>query len=356
MISNIDSIFFSIDVKEYDTNNIDLLKLLEESKEIAKADRVTEKIIELGGKKFIVMPNGARFHAYILHNDSLEIKFSQNRSKSKDNYPVAIRIKSLYLWEKGFLDSYTETLEFLKTIIKGDFIAEKISRADLCCHVDFLKFESMADITLSWRGNFKKTEHYFFNRKLNGLTFGTFAEKNVMCRIYDKSLEIKTSGKTWFNDIWQKSNMDIDNVWNVEFQVGRKFFKEHSIESVHDFILKMRGIWEYLTKDWISFINLDDDNVSRCTTKEAWIKIQNAYLDYCNFSPIKREKQLNRNAELLIPLLVGVLTSYGACKQNIVLDRVVNEFKEDLDKYLKEKKDNIPVEKLFFEKLEYMYS
>lgn len=356
MISNIDSIFFSIDVKNYDSNNEELLKLLEKSKEIAKNDRVTKKIIELGDKKFTILPNGARFHAYILHNDSLEIKFSQNRSKSKDNYPVAVRIKSLYLWEKGFINSYLETIEFLKTIINGDFIAAKISRADLCCHVDFLKFESMADITLSWRGNFKKVEHFFYNRKLNGLTFGSFAEKNVMCRIYDKSLEIKTSGKTWFNDIWLNSKMDIENVWNIEFQVGRKFFKEHSIETVQDFIIKMRGIWEYLTKDWITFINLDDENISRCTTKEIWLKVQDAYLDYCNFEPIKREKQLNRNAELLIPLLVGVLTSYGACKQNIVLDRVLKEFKDDLELYLKEKKESVPVEKLFFDKLEYMYS
>lgn len=356
MISNIDSIFFSIDVEKYDLNNSDLLNLLEKSKEDAKNNKMIDKVIELGGKKFTILPNGARFHAYILHNDSFEVKFSQNRSKNKDNYPVAIRIKSLFLWEKGFISAYMETIDYLKTVVKGEFIAEKISRADLCCHVDFLKFDSLHDIYHCWRGNFKKVEHYFFNRKLNGLTFGSFSEKNIMCRIYNKSLEIKTSGKTWFNDIWQKSNMNIDNVWNIEFQVGRKFFKEHSIETVQDFIIKMRGIWEYLTKDWITFINIDDENISRCTTKDLWLKVQDSYLDYCNFKPIKREKQLNRNAELLIPLLVGVLTSYGACKQNIVLDRVIKDFKEDLNTYLKDKKDNVPIEKLFYDKLEYIFS
>lgn len=356
MISNIDSIFFSLDIKDYDSNNYELLQFLESEKEASKQDRVTENIIKLGDKKFTVLPNGARFHAYILHNDSLELKFSQNRSKSKNNYPVSIRIKSLLLWEKGFINAYMDTIDYINTIVKGDIIAEKISRADLCCHTDKLKFENMLDIYENWRGNFRKVEHYFYNRKLNGFTFGSFNDLNVMCRIYDKSLEIKTSGKTWFTDIWQKQDMDIDNVWNVEFQVGRKFFRDYNIESISDFIVHMRGIWEYLTKEWISYINLDDSNISRCSTKKSWLDVQNAYLDYCNYAPIKREQQLNTSAEQLFPLLVGVLTSYGACKQKIVLDKVLVDFKKDLDKYLLDKKDNVPVEKLFYDKLEYMYS
>lgn len=356
MISNIDSIFFSLDIKNYEKNNKELLLFLESEKEESKEDRQLENIIKLGEKKFTILPNGARFHAYIIHNDSLEIKLSQNRSKSKNNYPVSIRIKSLYLWEKGFLNAYMETIEYIQTIIKGDIIADKLSRADLACHTDKLKFETMLDIHENWRGNFRKVEHYFYNRKLNGFTFGSFNDLNIMCRIYDKSLEIKTSGKTWFNEIWTSQDMDIENVWNVEFQVGRKFFREHNIETVNDFIVHMRGIWEYLTKDWITYINLDNSRKERCTTKDEWLEIQKTYQTYCNYVPIKREKQLNKDADNLIPLLVGVLTSYGACKQKIVLDKVIDDFKDDLDRYLKDKKDNVPVEQLFYDKLEYMYS
>ena len=356
MISNIDSIFFSLDIKNYDHNNKELLQFLEIEKEESKEDRLKENIINVGDRKFIILPNGARFHAYILHNESIEIKLSQARSRSKNNYPVSVRIKSLLLWEKGFIQAYLDTIDYIKTIIQGDIIAEKISRADLCCHTDKLKFDNMLDIYENWRGTFRKVEHYFYNRELNGLTFGSFNDKNVMCRIYDKSLEIKSSGKSWFNDIWIESKMDIDNVWNVEFQVGRKYFKDYNIETVQDFIINMRGIWEHLTKTWITYINMDDSNISRCTTKESWLDIQNSYLDYCNYKPIKREKQVNKNAQNLIPLLVGVFTSYGACKQKIVLDKVIDDFKKDIDKYLYDKKDNVPIEKLFYDKLEYIYS
>ncbi|WZL74069.1 hypothetical protein QBE52_04845 [Clostridiaceae bacterium 35-E11] len=356
VISNIDSIFFSLDIVDYEKNNRELLDYLEEKKESAKVDRMNEQRAMLGDKVFTIMPNGARFHAYILHNDSLEIKLAQNRSNSKNNYPVTIRIKSLYLWQNGFLDAYIETIEYLKTVIKGEILAEKLSRADLCCHTDNLKFETLYDIYEGWKGNFRKVEYFTYNRRTTGFSFGSFKEKNVMCRVYDKSLEIKTSKKTWFNEIWEKENMDIDNVWNVEFQVGRKFFKDYGIESVQDFVLKVRSIWEYLTKEWICYINNDNSRVERCTIKESWKDIQNAYLDYCYTTIIKREKQVNTKAEQLIPLLVGVLTSYGACKQKIVLDRVINDFKEDLRKYLEEKKDNMPVEQIFLDKLEYFFS
>ncbi|WZL73092.1 hypothetical protein QBE52_18940 [Clostridiaceae bacterium 35-E11] len=356
LISNIDSIFFSIDINKYEEENFDLLKYLEESKKQAKEDKLNDKVITLGDKNFKILPNGARFHSYILHNDTLELKFAQNRSKNGNNYPISIRIKSLYLWEKGFVDAYMAIIDYLKTIVKGDFIAEKISRADLCCHTDNLKFSTLCDIYESWRGSFRKVEYFMYNRKITGFSFGSFKEKNIMCRIYDKTLEIKTSGKVWFNHIWKKEGMDIENVWNVEFQVGRKFFKDYGVESVQDFILKMRSIWEHLTKTWICYINLDNDNITRCSAKKCWIEIQDAYLNYCYQQIIKREKQLNTKADELIPLLVGVLTSYGACKQKIVLDRVLDDFKKDMKNYLMFKKENTPIEKIFLDKLEYLFS
>lgn len=352
VISNIDSFFFSLDFEEYDINNQNLIERLEEEKEEAKIDRLKDIYVVLGDRKFKIMPNGSRFHSYILHNDNLEIKLARHRSKSKNNFPISIRIKSIYLWEKGFLNAYIATMDFITAIIKGNIISDKISRVDLCCHTDELF--PCSDLKL-WRGSFRKVELFTFNRAITGFSFGSFKEKNVMCRIYDKTLEIKSSNKSWFNAIWEKENMNINNIWNVEFQVGRKFFKEHDIDTCQDFILKMRGIWEKLTNHWINYIELDDSNISRCTVRNEWTNIQKAYLGYCLQEPIKRDKQKNYDAKKLVPQLVGILTTYGACKQKIILDNVVEEFKKDLDEYLADKKGDIPVEKLFFDKLEYLY-
>lgn len=355
MISNIDSIFFSIDIQDYEKSNQDLLIKLQDAKDQAKDNKLTELQISLGSKTFTILPNGARFHSYIIHNESLEIKFAKARSNSKSNYPISIRIKSLMLWEYGFIDAYVKTIEYINSIVKGNIIAEKLSRADMACHVDNFKIDSILDLNESWRGNFRKVNHYFYNRKINGLTFGSFADKNIMARIYDKSLEIK-SNKLWFNDIWLKEGMDIENVWNIEFQLGRTYFKEYQIESVADFIKSMRAIWEYLTTKWLSYVDLIYTRVERCPLKPIWEQISKAYLNYCNIVPIKREKQLNKRAEALIPQLVGVLTSYGACKYNLNLDNILTDFKKDIKEYLLEKKDNIQIEQIVYDKIEYLFS
>lgn len=356
MVSNIDSIFFSIDIDNYENLNNELLEKLQDYKDKAKDNKLTDLQITIQNKTFTILPNGARFHSYILHNESLEIKFAKARSKSKSNYPISIRIKSLMLWEYGFIDAYVKTIDYIKSIVKGEIIAEKLSRADMACHVDDFKIESILDLNESWRGNFRKVNHYFYNRKINGLTFGTFTEKNIMARIYDKSLEIKSSNKLWFNDIWLKEGMNINNVWNIEYQIGRNYFKENQIETVADFIKSMRAIWEYLTNTWLAFIDLTDTNISRCPLKPVWDKISKAYLNYCNTKPIRRQKQLNKRAEALIPQLVGVLTSYGACKYNLNLDNILTDFKKDIKEYLLEKKDNIPIEQIVYDKIEYLFS
>jgi len=356
MLSNIDSIFFSLDFNEYDNNNQDLIKNLELAKEQSKENKLNETIIDLAGKKFVILPNGARFHAYILHNDSMELKIAHGRSSSLTNYPVSIRIKSLKLWEDGFISAYEDTIETVKSIIKGEIIAEKISRADMCVHVDNFKLDNLNELYHSWRGTFRKVEHYFYNRKLNGITFGTFQDKNVMCRIYDKSLEIKSSNKLWFKTIWTKAGMDPENVWNIEYQIGRKYFKDREIETVTEFVVHMRGIWEELTTKFVSFIEQTDNNISRCPLKPEWEQITKAYQTYYQKVPIKREKQLNKRSEALIPLLIGVLTSYGACNLNVNMDKLFHQIKTDTKEYLHDRKDNIPIEQIILDKIEYMYS
>ncbi|WP_312700564.1 hypothetical protein [Sedimentibacter sp.] len=353
-ISNIDSLFFSVDIKDYEKNNQELIQLLELYKLQAKADTLQDTYVDYKTYRFKIMPNGLRFHSFILHNEIISISISSHRSANKENYPVAVRLKSLFLWQKGYLQAYEDSINILKDIFKGEFISEKISRADICCHTDSLQL-NLEDVN-SFRGTFKKNEIFMTNRKLSGLTFGTFTEKNVMLRIYNKSLEIKQSGKTWFNSIWEKQSMNIDNVWNVEYQIGRSFFKEHNIESVADFAVKSRSIWEQLTQTYCCYINLDNDNISRCSIKSEWLEIIQAYNEYIKQDLIKRDKQMRCTADELLPLLTGVLISYGACKYNFSLQDVLQDFNNDLSEYLKTKKGNADLSDLLLKRSQYIHS
>ena len=353
-IENIDSLFYSIDIKDFEKENEQFLNLLELMKLQAKADTMQDTFFDYKTYCFKILPNGLRFHSYILHNEIMSISISAHRSTNENNFPVAIRLKSSFLWQHGYLQAYEDSINILHDIFNGEFIKEKVSRADLCCHTDNINL-TLDDLS-NFRGTFKKNEFFLTNRKLSGITFGTFTEKNFMCRIYNKSLEIKTSGKSWFNEIWENKGMDIDKVWNVEFQVGRGFFKEHNIETVMDFALKARSIWEKLTSDFVCYINQDDSNISRCSIRPEWLALQSAYINYVKQDIIKRDKQMRCSADELLPLLTGVLISYGACKFNYSLDDVVSDFKIDLDKYLKERKGGIQLSDMLFQRSKYIYS
>ena len=108
--------------------------------------------------------------------------------------------------------------------------------------------------------------------------------------------------------------------------------------------------------DWI-FIIHDDMNISRCSTRKEWTSIQRSY-DY-NLQDeelIKRDKQMRCTSDELLPLLTGVLVSYGACKFNYTLEDVMHDFKYDLRKYLKERKGGITLSEMLLERSQYIHS
>ncbi|WP_202709701.1 hypothetical protein [Sporosalibacterium faouarense] len=316
-LPNIDTLIATLDLVDYDTDASNLLKTLEikkqESKNNVKEDSYENVLVTIGNMSFEIFPNGSRHHAYILHNDYYELKFARYRSRSVNNYPIFIKIKSACLWEKG----YTQAWEDIKTLISnniGEIATNKISRADLCCHTDELQIEA-SDID-RFSGKFRSDEIYRDDRKLSGFTFGSGKSKKIFCRIYNKTMEVvKKRQKLWFFNIWNENNMDKDNVWNVEFEIQRKFFKEYDIETVEDMFTKMSSLWKYCTFDWLQFKELDNNRKDRCSVTDSWINIQNSYNHIESKSLIKAEQRLDADADVLIPSIIGYITSFSARKK-----------------------------------------
>lgn len=316
-IPNIDTLIVTIDIKNYDKAAYGLLRKLEMLKAKAKL-LVKESSIEivqigLGNMIFQVFPNGSRHHAYILHNDLYEIKLAQYRSNAGDSYPVFLKIKSACLWNMGFFKAWETALKLINDNI-GEIIANKISRMDLCCHTDEISFKEEDINTFS--GRFRSDEIYRSDRKLSGFTFGSGANKKVSCRIYDKTLEIKQKRqKTWFYDIWKREGMETVKVWNIEFQIERKFFKEYDIETVEQAFEYISTIWNYCTTEWIVKKDLVYSRIKRCPTNKDWKNVQKVFSRIDSKSLIKRKEQLDKDAEILIPALIGYLTTFSARKE-----------------------------------------
>jgi hypothetical protein len=313
IIPMIDYLAFSVDIEEYEKAICDILPILQNAKEQAKyftANKISEKsIVELSCECFEVMANGAQGYAYILNNDEYQIKLAQFRSNKPDFLPVFIIIHSQCLWAYGPQKAYSSILSFLYSLL-GKVITNKISRLDLCCHNDLISSASLS--AESFKGNYKNSNIRATNRKICGFEFGS-RESEIFCRIYDKSLEIVTKrSKLWFRTIWEAMGVINDEVWNVEFEMKRLFFRSYSLTSVEDVFMSLKTIWERCTKQWLVMIYRDHTRVENCAVTNEWQLISDAFLEFEDKQLISREEQKNRDAAAMIPSVVGYVTTVSA--------------------------------------------
>ncbi|HYE09862.1 MAG TPA: hypothetical protein VEF53_06760 [Patescibacteria group bacterium] len=335
-IPAIDTLCATIDIQNYEAVAQDLLSKLETKKNEAKlaaTNNASQKTtIKLGNQLFQIYPIGTMGYAYILSNDSYEVKLSQYRSKNENFYPIFIEIRSTQLWSKGVEAAWNDIIQLISENI-GKVKANKLNRLDLCCHTDSLELTE-EDCT-TFEGKFHEDTIYRFRRRVNAMYFGSRKNQRILCRIYDKSFEVKQSNKKlWFHDIWRENGLDIDKVWNVEFEIKREFFKEMQIDSVEDALERINTLWEYCTKEWLIKKNNDRTRIERSTTNEVWVDIQNLFKDYKSRDMIKREKQLEYDAVSLVPGTIGNITSFAARTGIENFEEAMNQLMLQGNKYL----------------------
>ncbi|MBS6252087.1 MAG: hypothetical protein KH434_02475 [Clostridium sp.] len=335
-VSNIDTIYLLVDIYDYEETSFKILDFLKKEKEKAKRllsnNSNYKHLVNINNISFELLPNGSKGYAYILHNSGYEIKISQFKSGIENFSPIQIRISSEYLWAKGLIYSWRIIQEWIEETF-GEIEKNKISRVDICMHVSNIDF--IKDYQNSYKGAFKKTGVTYTGDNINCLTFGTRKGKNIYCRIYNKTLEIKeTKRKSWFTYIWQKNDLDIENVWNLEFELKSEFLREFNITTIQDLENSLKDIWTYCTKKWLVKVDKINTRIERCPINEEWQQIQHAYDNFLSKGIIKREKQIDMEADTLIPSIVGNITSYSARKNIISIDNAFGNLYKNTKKYL----------------------
>jgi hypothetical protein len=336
----IDTLIASVDIENYDDVVDTLIEKLEVKKIQAKnalSENTSNLVtIELGDMTFEVLPNGKKGYAYILHNDFYEIDIAQYRNRNFDFYPIFFKIKSNCLWSYGPLKAWQCIYNWITENI-GDVISNKLSRIDLCCHTD--EFLITEDDISNFKGRFYTETIHKYRRRLNAMTYGSSATGRVYCRIYDKHLEVvQKKVKNWFFDIWRNEGLKPEKVWNVEFQLCREFLTDYHINTIEDAFASLKSIWEYCTKNWLVKIELDNDNISRCSVNKKWKAIQAVFDNYESRPLIKREKQLNYDAQSMIPSTFGNITTYAAKVGMYDPTLVFRSLSINGERYLKSKK------------------
>lgn len=187
-----------------------------------------------------------------------------------------------------------------------------VSRADL--YADFIGWiPEPGDLGKFVTRSRSRGEHYdaaddfFTGRRFTGFSFG---RGDVVGRLYDKTRELKKSGKEWLWDLWGPASAR-QSVWRLEFQFRRKALFEFQIKSVEDLLGAEADLWSY-GLDWLSLrIPTDNAQPYRWPIAPQWQELRSQRPATPLLGLLRR--RLRQDAEsAVLRALGGYLTSWGA--------------------------------------------
>jgi hypothetical protein len=163
-------------------------------------------------------------------------------------------------------------------------------------------------------------------RTFTGFEFGRRSTNTIMCRIYDKTVQMKQAGIGYWPDIWGEKFDRDQRVLRVEFEVNRTGLGQFGADSPFDAIEKAPGIWLGATNDWLSLrIPSSDETHSRWPLDSSWQDVQRARFASGAFG-IKRIYDGRKSGEManLLPGARGYLSSVGAVAGVRTLNETLN--------------------------------
>lgn len=224
----------------------------------------------LSGRKFLHLPSGKppnyryhlqfpEYHAYIA--------IANHPGKSPNVY---VSLNASALWGLGLQGAVDQVILDL-TSFQGTVCRIVPSRLDLCCDyllpgglsLDFLQQHAVAR---------SRAQSSHINSGVLETFYSGSPGAPIRLRIYDKTKEIKKTGKFWFEDLW--GLVDTSDVWRVEYQMRRSVLKQFGLNSIEDLAAKLGGLWEYLSENWFSLRHQDNDQQNRRSVLPWWGDVQ----------------------------------------------------------------------------------
>lgn len=271
----------------------------------------------LGGMPMAMHSGPFGRYRYRLEHENALIGFTESR-----NLPaVRVQFRARFLHAVGV----DLALQWLYLVMEGAGLEAvwQVSRVDL--FADVQGWPLTAEDRRSFVARADKRRLYEEGDDLTGLQWGVGGA--VMSRIYDKTREKELSGSEYWPDVWRQSAgfAVSERVERVEFQITREFLRDRGLHDPETVLRARRGIWKYLTHDWLSLRNVPpgDSNRSRWPVSPAWIVVQAADLSGAPVGiDVVRTALREGDARRLIPMLVGYATSLTASYEGETLDDV----------------------------------
>ncbi len=261
----------------------------------------------------------------------------------------AVRFTSEFLWSsQGVLDAIIQVQEFVDAFFQDEMYLQA-SAVDLCVDIagwqgidqldkkrDFVSrsFKRRGHAESEW-GYEGDAGEYCYGLQETGLDFSHGGPLSLT--LYDKSRELRKSGKPWFEDLWRAHGWSEEDghVWRVELRYKREVLHElyqevagqerfHGIEDVYVLIDQLSLLWAYgvgSVEDaadglpgWIRCVVPGQDKKrTRWPTHPAWKVVQAAFAapGECpaQFGKIVRKRHRDHNVDRMLEAIVGYASS-----------------------------------------------
>jgi len=309
LIAGIDTLEIGYCISSYKISE-DEWDVLTEAKESAQStlyDKGTG--VKFQGYDFMVLRAGWGRYKLILSNEDLDIRIFMDARSGLYFPELKVRFKSQLLWRNGWQDAVSKIDEWIRSW--ANVTEVKISRIDIMVDImvklPILSPELKEVVTRSRKkSEFGVYERYAEGKKPSGYRFG---KNDILCRIYDKTLEILRSDKKWFEYLWGENGWERGKtVTRVEFQCRRKIIRMMKIEAIEDLFSRVPDLWKYLTEEWLSIrIIQADSHRTRWPASQFWRSVQYSVVLFGQPTGVSRIKQLRAKSASLENIARGYM-------------------------------------------------
>ncbi len=266
----------------------DTLVLLDWAKELAQQSPTRQDLSPLPpfcGTNLMMEPSGVKGYDYVARSPDVTVQL--RRPVGLPLPPVVVRLSAECLWRfgGGGWNAIDAAVDWVRLLFPGG------------CQIGVSHFHHCADV-LGWvpvvadlAGIVKRADklhpysaagamvhedgidyHLAKSDRLTGLAAGR--STRIRANIYDKTLEIRSSGKEWFRDVWARrlGAEVVGDVWRVEGQYGREFLHKYKIETVEDLRSHQAALWRYFLAwfSWRERVESDPDHPQRWPLLPVW--------------------------------------------------------------------------------------
>lgn len=285
-LSGIDTLYYYCESsKRYESFYLDLLYSIELQTEQFKSQGITPKPrdirVSINDIEFMFL---GKSESYVFMMDVMEfVRIGFKDAKKEHNvHDIRVQLQANGIYTLGI----KPLLEYVNSIILKGLITTylPITRCDLNIFIqtnlDFLTkehFISRAIRSESFAREINKSS------KLQTLYIG---KEPFKMRLYDKSLELKSSSKReLMQEYLGAYDIDINKpLWNLEFQMQREFLKSFNILDLEDVVKSAEKLF-YKAMDLVKMIDLDSISEAdkknghryRASIHPFWEYLKNSY-------------------------------------------------------------------------------